>query len=1311
MNRLSQQGCGRWRTARWLAAMALFAHTMACGGRLPEIPVEPEAVSVGAFLVKPYTGSTPPACDASAPPAFGPLAAGDAYNVLVVALGEGGSGFSPVFNGLVELSSSDPNDGTTAPRAASGGCVTFLNQRAVTAGTGLTITADTPAVRGARSPSAPFDVTLGPAARLAVRVLGISPGDPLNPAQVILPSATGPQVVGSPLGLRAGVPFDVEVIVTDALGNTVVDTPTVSVEAPFDPNVAPQLGAPGIYTMTIYRAAPTQRVSVVDQALLLARGDTAFFAVGAEPGGAAELAVALPGQVIQPTPGGFLLTPFANTLKVGQSFSVRVAAVDIFGNVVSAATDTIELFNTSAPGTQIPVSRLNLTLGQASFTVAARSAQAGQQLDASGNVLPVASSEMFDIDPPDPVLLTLNFTGVTPGQAYLGGPAAYRLDAAAQTPTPTETGEEFTSADYRAVKVAGDGLVTSSGAPDTPRRLLRLGGAPTAEFMFPSRTGTSCAYDSARSQMVLFGGQNGFDLFEDTWEWDGSVLQQVSPGSAGDTRPEARTAHGMAYVPGMGVAVFGGLTARERVNDLWFWDGATWMQPAQTGAPSPRLGAAVSYDQNAGVLIVFGGETATGDSAELWAWDGAAWSLQPVTGPPPGARAGAKLVYDPVRATHVLAGGRSPSGLAQDHYELSYSGVWPGGTWIWARRNGVDISTVPPGRTSHVAVFDTGREVVMVQGGITGSTNPAVAANLWEFDENSINGPEWATSGGAGGLPPLSGAAGCFDEIRGVLVVAGGGMPSAALNRSIYRWNSATRLAVTDLAPGSAGPSERGGAAMAYMPDDESGFAIGRILLFGGRDGTSGTLRNDLWMFDGNLWSPVAVESDGTSFPPPMSGANLSFDSGRGRLVLYGGTAAHGPVRQIWDLRRVPVPLTGIQFRMNADELIVESGDGNLVAELSPGEFVEVDGTSAVVSEVVNGNLARLSTVVADTGSQPSANRLLWQFSAWVDPGAGGFGLPPERHGAASAYDEVNGSIVVFGGALTSGLSAETWLWDGSAWSFVPVSGFPRPRHREGAAMAFDPVSGAVLLFGGQGTSGLLSDTWLWDGEYWTVLATTGSTPPPMRDASLARAGGLGLILAGGTDASGASVPGEWFWDGMDWHQLGTFDSSAGRGLAAVAYDEMTEMVVIAGGTGGTASETILFPLPQANPWEAGRFAVELYEFPVNLPSSTVVTNVAVTVRGAGRGSGGDGTDVYVQDSSGAWTYAGGHSEAPRLCAHDADPGQCALDRTITASLPGSGHIRRGRVHVAVSSASSSSAMVRALQSTDFIEVVVSYLP
>jgi hypothetical protein len=113
-------------------------------------------------------------------------------------------------------------------------------------------------------------------------------------------------------------------------------------------------------------------------------------------------------------------------------------------------------------------------------------------------------------------------------------------------------------------------------------------------------------YDSARAKTLLFGGLNNINgvlyLYNDTWEWDGTLWTQVA--SAG---PPTREAHAMAYDSQRGRTVlFGGWDNGTLCSDTWEWDGSAWTQASGAG-PAARDFNAMAYDSQRGCTVLFGG--------------------------------------------------------------------------------------------------------------------------------------------------------------------------------------------------------------------------------------------------------------------------------------------------------------------------------------------------------------------------------------------------------------------------------------------------------------------------------------------------------------------------------------------------------------------------------------------------------------------------------------------------------------------------------------------------------------------------------
>jgi hypothetical protein len=194
------------------------------------------------------------------------------------------------------------------------------------------------------------------------------------------------------------------------------------------------------------------------------------------------------------------------------------------------------------------------------------------------------------------------------------------------------------------------------------------------------------------------------------------------------------------------------------------------------------------------------------------------------------------------------------------------------------------------------------------------------------------------------------------------------------------------------------------------------------------------------------------------------------------------------------------------------------------------------------------------------------AETWIWDGHAWLQQHPAH--SPAARTDAGIAYDRVRNNVVLFGGLATpagsSGLLSDTWTWDGSDWTEQLPAVSPLPRI---APLIFDATLGeAVLLGGNAGLAGQFSDIWGWNGVTWSRLSATlpAGWGPPLAaaydDASAS-------IVALGC---GVQSPPTYVFDGTSWHQY----SSGGLHTCApvIAYDAARSVVVLFGGNTGQIS-------------------------------------------------------------------------------------------------------------------------------------------
>lgn len=147
---------------------------------------------------------------------------------------------------------------------------------------------------------------------------------------------------------------------------------------------------------------------------------------------------------------------------------------------------------------------------------------------------------------------------------------------------------------------------------------------------------------------------------------------------------------------------------------------------------------------------------------------------------------------------------------------------------------------------------------------------------------------------------------------------------------------------------------------------------------------------------------------------------------------------------------------------------------------------------------------------------------------------------PGARQHAAMAFDPVSRRLVLFGGRRGERVLGDTWVWDGGAWQLLPASDGPAPR--TGGALAWDPQRGRLLLFGGEDRTGeALGDLWEYLGppSGWRQVEVPGPLPQARVFAAFSTApverseGGteLGVLLFGGA-AGGQPLGDTWVWLG-----------------------------------------------------------------------------------------------------------------------------------------------------------------------------------
>jgi hypothetical protein len=387
-------------------------------------------------------------------------------------------------------------------------------------------------------------------------------------------------------------------------------------------------------------------------------------------------------------------------------------------------------------------------------------------------------------------------------------------------------------------------------------------------------------FDSTRGVAVLIGGWDHSTLRPETWEWNGAAWSDATPGgSEGAAFPEARFYHGMAFDSVRGKTVLhAGADGTEIFDDTWEWDGSAWIflsgSSGSAGAPPMRAVPSLVYDRARSVAVMYGGYTGA-YLTDLWTWNGVSWSqAHPGANPGvdcPGRRYMQAAAYDSVRGVMVLSGGyrRDPNVYYTDTWE------WNGTAWTDVSPAGAEGVDFPAASVGPSMTYDSYRGVVLFFGGA--DRNSVLLNEIWEWD-----GTAWTnvTPAGAAGvdLPEARQyAALAYDTNRRAAVLFGG-YDGVQVFDDTWEWDG---TAWTKASPAAA-PDARCGHSMAYDP------WMGVALLFGGTDVTDDY--GDTWTWNGTDWTDVSPSGVAPIAPVGRSWAGMTFHESRERIMLFGGS-------------------------------------------------------------------------------------------------------------------------------------------------------------------------------------------------------------------------------------------------------------------------------------------------------------------------------------------------------------------------------------------------------------------------------------
>jgi hypothetical protein len=256
---------------------------------------------------------------------------------------------------------------------------------------------------------------------------------------------------------------------------------------------------------------------------------------------------------------------------------------------------------------------------------------------------------------------------------------------------------------------------------------------------------------------------------------------------------------------------------------------------------------------------------------------------------------------------------------------------------------------------------------------------------------------------------------------------------------------------------------------------------------------TDGSVSADTWVWDGSTWADYPASQ--IQAPPARQEAAMGFDPTLHQLILFGGQGADGR-------------LLADTWAWNGASWYQQPTGPADAPTPRQGAAMAYDGEGHLI---LFGGFAGTGSLAS--GSQESSavtrdDTWLWTSSGWQQTAAGTLGPagPSPRGGAAAAFDPTEGRVILFGGesappsSAAARLLGDTWAWTGDSWQRLPSrSG---PPGRADAVMVGDDLAQGLVLFSGVGSRGQMNDTWLWDGRTWSLAQGGGSRPGPRAGAA-----------------------------------------------------------------------------------------------------------------------------------------------------------------------------------------------------------------
>jgi uncharacterized protein YjbI with pentapeptide repeats len=275
-------------------------------------------------------------------------------------------------------------------------------------------------------------------------------------------------------------------------------------------------------------------------------------------------------------------------------------------------------------------------------------------------------------------------------------------------------------------------------------------------------------------------------------------------------------------------------------------------------------------------------------------------------------------------------------------------------------------------------------------------------------------------------------------------------------------------------------PPVRRGQSVVYNPGSN------RMVVFGGDPiGCGASKYNDTWVLTNAngvslSGSPTWVALNPTGTPPPARSDQATvYDVAHNRMIIFGGFGPAGNLSDVWVLSNADGTGGTPQWTQLITTGTTPSATGLMAAAYDPASnrLIVFGGWNCCSAPPQYNELSVLTNANGLGGAAQWTRRTITGT------------YPSQRYGVEAVYDAGTKQMTIFGGTTATGQVNELWVLSNAdaitgnpSWTKLNPAG-TAPQGRGGfvadPAIAFDPASGRLIMFGGATSSGLVNDTWV----------------------------------------------------------------------------------------------------------------------------------------------------------------------------------------------------------------------------------------